>query len=69
MVTVNTDNRTVSDTTMTRELLLGHAVMGLTVAELADMTLTAVEAGFGERAERRDLLETFKEEMRGLGIL
>ncbi|GAC1625714.1 MAG: adenosine deaminase [Chloroflexota bacterium] len=67
-VTVNSDNRTVSSTTMTRELLLSHKQLDVHVADLARMTLTAVEAGFDDLDERRTLLRDFRHDMESLGI-
>jgi adenosine deaminase len=67
-VTVNTDNRTVSDTTMTQELILTHQNLHLTVDELADMTLTAVRAGFADTRERLALADQYWHEMTDLGI-
>ncbi|MBV9279388.1 MAG: adenosine deaminase [Chloroflexi bacterium] len=65
-VTINTDNRTVAGTTMTREMALCHEEMNLTLRELAALTLTAVEAGFADKAERRRVVEEMESEMVGL---
>lgn len=67
-VTVNTDSRTVSNTNVTRELQLSESELGLTVSDLARMTLMAVEAGFDDDAVRRDLAADMRREMAGLGI-
>jgi len=67
-VTINTDNRTVSATTEARELRHGHSSMGLTLPDLAKITLTAVEAGFSDALGRRTLLEEFRAEMNSMGI-
>lgn len=67
-VTVNTDSRTVSNTTMTRELQLSEAELGLDVADLARMTLMAVDAGFDDAAARRDVARSMRREMLDLGI-
>lgn len=66
-VTVNTDSRTVSGTDMTRELNIGRQI-GLSLTDLASVTLDAVRAGFGEPGERRQLLEAYRTELSGLGI-
>jgi len=68
-VTVNTDNRTVSGTDMTRELLLCHEGMQLSVRELADMTLMALRAGFADAAERQSLEHDFKAELAALVLV
>lgn len=68
-VTVNSDNRTVSSTTVSRELLLGHERMGLELADLGRITLTALDAGFLDAAERRALAGEFRRSMRALGVI
>ncbi|MGI8827716.1 MAG: adenosine deaminase [Chloroflexota bacterium] len=67
-VTLSSDNRTVADTNVTRELLLGYERMGLDVPELAAMTFMALEAGFGEKSERQTLVREFRLEMDQLGV-
>lgn len=67
-VTINSDNRTVSNTTMTRELTLAHDEMALTIGELASMTLTALDAGFADTDVRHQLRAEYYDEMVGLGI-
>lgn len=67
-ITVNTDSRTVSNTSVTRELQLSKSNLGLDVADLARMTLMAVEAGFDDAGVRRDLAGTMRRQMADLGI-
>lgn len=67
-VTINTDNRTVSQTDMTRELSLG-AGLGLDLPDLARITLRGIEAGFGEPDARRQMIRAYRAEMDTLGIL
>jgi adenosine deaminase len=68
-VSINSDNMTVSNTNVQRELELTHEHLGLSVTDLAKITLMAVEAGFAEERSRRALLSEFREEMKGIGIL
>lgn len=68
-VTINTDNRTVANTSETQEMSLGYHQMGFTLEELAAMTLTAVEVGFAPRQERQEIRQRFQQEMAELGIL
>lgn len=56
-VTVNTDNRTVSGTSMTEELFLLHSQFGVTKEEALHMTENAVLAAFAEEEVKRELLE------------
>lgn len=67
-VTVNTDNRTVSQTSMTRELTVGSE-LGLSTSDLARVTLGALEAGFGEPGARQELARTYRMELENLGVL
>jgi adenosine deaminase len=45
-VTVNTDNRLVTDTTVSKELFLCHALMGLTLADLKAIILAGFKSAF-----------------------
>ena len=55
-VGLNTDNRTISGTTLSDEYALAAAALGLSWAELARATALAVEATFTPVAARRELL-------------
>jgi len=67
-VSISTDNRTVSDTTMTRELTHSHDDMGLDLPDLAKITLMALDAGFANTGERESLRREYVEEMERLGL-
>lgn len=56
-VTVNTDNRLQSGTTLTREFALLAAEAGWTLDDLRDVTVTAAEHSFLAHAQRRDLID------------
>ena len=56
-VTVNTDNRLQSGTTLTREMTLLVQEAGWTLADLRDATLTAAWNAFIHHDEREDLVE------------
>jgi adenosine deaminase len=68
-VTINSDNRTVSDTTVSRELRLTHDFLGLSLSDLARITLTAIDVGFAADGERRALREECHGRMVALGLL
>jgi adenosine deaminase len=68
-VTISCDNRTVSDVTLTHELEVSFEQLGLSPADLAAITLMAIEAGFADQADRRELLKEYEEDMKQLGIL
>ena len=56
-VTVNTDNRLVSDVSLTDELYLLAETFGYSLSELLDLQLNAAEAAFLPVDEREDLAE------------
>lgn len=68
-VTVNTDNLTVSGTTLSNEYEKLMELHNFSVAQLAEMNLYAVQASFLESAEKQRLLDHFRDEYRALGIL
>ena len=55
-VTINTDNRLMSATTLSREYELASDA-GLTTADLGAVTESAIEAGFGGWTDRKRLIE------------
>lgn len=55
-VTLNTDNRTVSNTDMTREMCFVQEQYGITTEELKKFYLHAVDAAFAEDAVKQRLL-------------
>lgn len=66
-VTVNTDNRTVSGTSMTEELYLLHSQFGLTKEEAVQVTENAVRAAFAREEVKKALLGKLKAFWRGTG--
>lgn len=56
VVTLNTDNRLISGTTMTEEYLRAHRHLGFTAGELAIVTRMAFESAFLPLPEREALL-------------
>jgi adenosine deaminase len=55
-VGLNTDNRTISGTTLSDEYALAAGALGLSWAELAHATALAAEASFAPVAARRELV-------------
>ena len=66
-VTINTDNRLMSGTSMTKEFQLLADHHGFEVDDFHTVTRTALEAGFGEWPARRELIEQIDAEYRSLG--
>ncbi len=56
-VTLNTDNRLMSDTTMTKEFQVAVDAFGCTLAELERVTVNAMNAAFYPYADRVRLVE------------
>ena len=54
--TLNTDNRLVSDTTLSREYACAHFEMGMTLAELCVVARNGFEAAFMEEAPKQQML-------------
>ncbi|MEA3502323.1 MAG: adenosine deaminase [Actinomycetota bacterium] len=57
MVTLNTDNRLMSRVSLTDEYELAAAAFNLGPADLGEITVNALEAGFGDWPARRRLIE------------
>src|SRR5579863_2845731 len=55
-VTLNTDNRLMSDTTMTREFAVAAEVFGLTLDDFEKITINAMKSAFVPYRERCDII-------------
>jgi adenosine deaminase len=66
-VTINTDNRLMSGTSMTTEFQLLADHHGFAIEDFHAVTRTALEAGFGEWSERRRLIGEVDSAYRDLG--
>jgi adenosine deaminase len=64
-VTVNTDNRLMSRTTLTRELELLMTTFGYSLADLEQFQLNAAEASFQALDDREELMEMISEGFSG----
>lgn len=75
-VTINTDNRLMSGTTMTDEYLLAHQEYGLSLSELERLAVNGINAAFHDYWERRRILHeriepgyaTARRELADLGL-
>jgi adenosine deaminase len=56
-VTINTDNRLMSRVSLTDEYELAATTFDLEATDLAEITVNALEAGFGDWPERRRLID------------
>lgn len=62
LCSINTDNRTVSDTTLTNEYFLLATHANLTLAEMKQLNLNAIEASFSSVEEKEKLKDMIHEE-------
>ncbi len=62
-VTVNTDNRLVTDTTLTKELLLAHREMGFTLEDITTLVVQGFKSAFLPFREKQHLLEQVNREI------
>ena len=67
-VTINTDNRMVSNTTMTDELMLAINELGLTYSEIKNIILNGFKSAFIPYKERVELINSALDEMRELEV-
>jgi len=61
--TLNTDNRLVSDTTLSREYARAHFEIGMTLAQLCVVARNGFEAAFMEEAPKKQMLAKVDEEL------
>jgi adenosine deaminase len=62
-VTVNTDNRLITDTTMSKELWLSHAQIGLTWADIRQTILNGFKSAFLPFHEKRRYLASVSKQL------
>jgi len=62
-VCVNTDNRLITDTTMTKELLVIHKEMGFTLEDITTVIVQGFKSGFLPYREKADLLAAVNKEI------
>ena len=62
-VTVNTDNRLITDTTCTRELMLAHRELGFTLDDLCTLTVQGFKSAFLPYREKAELLARVNREI------
>src|SRR5690606_20507310 len=62
-VTINTDNRLITDTTVSRELWLVHTKMGVSFSDLRNMILAGFKSAFLPFHEKRALMRRASTEL------
>ena len=64
-VTLNTDNRLISDTTLTNEFLIAHEQFGFNLYDFREITLDAMKSAFLHHNERKKMIRTIADELEG----
>ncbi|BBB31871.1 adenosine deaminase [Thermotomaculum hydrothermale] len=62
-ITLNTDNRLVSDTTLTKEFMIAHEYYGFTLEEIKDIIIQSFKSAFIPYREKRDMLRKVIKEL------
>lgn len=66
--TVNTDNRLMSDTTVSRELLRAHQHLGFTMSEIVDLIIYGFKSAFLPQRAKVKLLRKILQELQQLAV-
>jgi adenosine deaminase len=64
-VTINTDNRLVTDTTVSKEMLLIHQSYGFQLDDIKELIISGFKSAFLPYREKADLLKKVTEELKG----
>ena len=62
-VTINTDNRLITDTTLTKEFWLAHQEMGLSLEDLTTIIVSGFKSAFLPFRQKQDLLKAVNHEI------
>ena len=61
-VTLNTDNRLMSNTTLTREFMLAHELFNFKLHDFREITIIAMKSAFLHHNERKRMIQAIAEE-------
>ena len=61
-ISLNTDNRLISDTTLTKEFALAHELFGFYLNDFRRMTITAMKSAFLSYKTRKEMIRKIAEE-------
>jgi adenosine deaminase len=67
-VTINTDNRLVTNTTVSKELLLAHQHYGFTLDDLKEIIISGFKSAFLPYREKADVLKEINKELEAFQI-
>ncbi|MCY1016283.1 adenosine deaminase [Pyxidicoccus sp. MSG2] len=62
-VTINTDNRLITDTTVTKELWVAHKELGLSLEDLVTIIVSGFKSAFLPFREKQDMLRAVNQEI------
>jgi adenosine deaminase len=62
-ITINTDNRLVTDTTVSRELWLCHTQMGMSLSDVKQLIMSGFKSSFSPFHERQEYLRRVSQEL------
>ena len=62
-VTLNTDNRLISDTTLTKEFALARDLFGFTLHDFREITIVAMKSAFLPHIARREMIKNIADEL------
>ena len=62
-VTINTDNRLITDTTVTKELWVAHKHLGLSLEDLVTIIVSGFKSAFLPFREKQDVLRQVNQEI------
>jgi adenosine deaminase len=65
--TINTDNRLLSDTSVTKELHIAHRELGMSLDDIKELLLYGFKSAFLPFKDRKDLLERVAKELGTMG--
>jgi len=64
-ITLNTDNRLISNTTMTDEFMLAHTLFGFNLYDFREVTITAMKSAFMPYETRKKMIRSIADELEG----
>jgi len=64
-ITLNTDNRLMSNTTLTNEFIIANKYFGFSRYDFREITITAMKSAFLHYAERKKLIRRIADELEG----
>jgi adenosine deaminase len=62
-VTINTDNRLITDTTVTKELMIAHQQLGMSLEDLTTVLVSGFKSAFMPFREKQDMLRAVNAEI------